>query len=148
MLKVLWCISFHLWIQLHDWKFLCNLYKPQCTTYMCVSSYVHSNEDGFELVFRHRAVNLFLQTYSRQWLETCENHTPTALSHQLLLHQDYLTSHHSNGTTLSPDHRDPLTQLFTMMKRMAIRGDWWVSPLYHTHTDISVVCTQTKLNGG
>lgn len=77
-----------------------------------------------ELLPRHRAINMFLESYSRKWLESIEDHTPTALCNELLDHQDYLVSHKSSS--LPPNHRDPLTQLFTMMKRKATAGEWLV----------------------
>ena len=82
------------------------------------------------LIPRHRAINMFLESYSRKWLESIEDHTPTALCNELLDHQDYLVSHKSSS--LPPNHRDPLTQLFTMIKRKATAGEWLVYiPLFY-----------------
>ncbi|CAI8034630.1 Ryanodine receptor 2 [Geodia barretti] len=72
-------------------------------------------------ISKHRAINLFLETYSQQWLESSEDHTSSALGHELLDHQDYLVTHKT--ASLPPHHRDPLTQLFTMIKRKATTGE-------------------------
>ena len=61
------------------------------------------------LIPRHRAINMFLESYSRKWLESIEDHTPTALCNELLDHQDYLVSQKSSS--LPPNHQDPLTQV-------------------------------------
>ena len=70
---------------------------------------------------RHRAINLFLQTYCRHWLKSTESHTHTVLSDELLDHQDYLATF--RRSSLPPNYQDPLTQLFTMMKRQATSGE-------------------------
>ena len=88
------------------------------------------------LYSRHRAINLFLETYSQQWLESSEDHTSSALGHELLDHQDYLVTHKT--ASLPPHHRDPLTQLFTMIKRKATTGEWLAHLPYNLYN--SKVC--------
>ena len=84
----------------------------------------HGNHSPYSLLSclcRHSAINLFLQTYRSQWLQAVEPHAHRSLTEELLDHQDFLSQ--AAPSHLPPNYRDPLTQLFTMVKRRANRGE-------------------------
>ena len=83
---------------------------------------------------RHRRLNMFLQMYCNQWLQTSEHSTHDKLTEELLDKQDYLVSVRQaelRKMTVADQKRlgessrpDPLTQLLHMFKREASAREW------------------------
>jgi len=84
----------------------------------------------FYQLSKHRAVNLFLQTYCSRWLMDAEYTNHEMLTEELLDHQDHLhlleQERGQGGEGEESKYRrawvprhDPLSQLFTMFRRLA-----------------------------
>lgn len=88
--------------------------------------------DYYWLLFRHRAVNIFLQHYCEWWLLVDEHAEHECLTSELLDKQDFLTAQQKEAAKKLPlekqglevERLDPLSQLFTRFKRLASSGEW------------------------
>lgn len=125
---ILWCLKWLDHSVTHNFAFM---YRCSNTILFCLFGPTY-----FSQCFpcRHRAINLFLYTYCREWLTSAEHSTHHLLTEELLDHQDYLalqkirendmkSRHEQKQLSELGPHIDPLSQLFKMLQRLATTGE-------------------------